>query len=202
MGSHQVGYCEDPIVAGFGGYELVHRAGESPAWLCEALGLYCLQDPTHSAYCFAATEPVAISDRLSRGTFRRLPVYTEICRPLGVADSVRLYLPHADGTARFFFFDRDRWGVAQRQRDLLSLLRPHLELRRTRWGRAHPRRGDGLLTKREREILREVAGGASNDEIARRLWLSPHTVRTHLRHIYKKLGVRNRTEAAATHLST
>jgi DNA-binding CsgD family transcriptional regulator len=53
------------------------------------------------------------------------------------------------------------------------------------------------LTPREREILDLVAEGNSNAEIAARLWLSTGTVRTHLQHIYEKLGVGNRTAAAA-----
>jgi DNA-binding CsgD family transcriptional regulator len=53
------------------------------------------------------------------------------------------------------------------------------------------------LSGREQEVLYWVALGLTNDEVARRLWLSPHTVRTHLQHIYGKLGVRTRTEAAA-----
>lgn len=53
------------------------------------------------------------------------------------------------------------------------------------------------LSERELEVLRYVAGGLSNAEAARRLYLSPFTVKKHLENIYGKLGVRNRTEAIA-----
>lgn len=53
------------------------------------------------------------------------------------------------------------------------------------------------LTARELEVLSWVARGETNAQVARRLWLSPGTVRTHLVHAYAKLGVRTRTEAAA-----
>jgi LuxR family maltose regulon positive regulatory protein len=52
------------------------------------------------------------------------------------------------------------------------------------------------LTRREREILHLVAQGMTNDEIARALFLAPVTVKVHLRHVFAKLGVRSRTEAA------
>ncbi len=55
---------------------------------------------------------------------------------------------------------------------------------------------DGQLSPREREVLRHVADGLANKEIAKKLFISEVTVKVHLRHIYKKLGVRNRTEAA------
>ena len=53
------------------------------------------------------------------------------------------------------------------------------------------------LTERERQVLTLLAAGASTKTIARRLGLSPNTIKTHTRHVFEKLGVRNRTEAAA-----
>jgi LuxR family transcriptional regulator of csgAB operon len=52
------------------------------------------------------------------------------------------------------------------------------------------------LTPRQIQILAQVAIGATNDEIAETLYLSPHTVRTHLHNIFKKINVPNRTQAA------
>jgi DNA-binding NarL/FixJ family response regulator len=52
------------------------------------------------------------------------------------------------------------------------------------------------LSEREIEILGGVTRGLSNGAIAKELWLSDQTVKFHLHNIYRKLGVRNRTEAA------
>jgi DNA-binding NarL/FixJ family response regulator len=51
------------------------------------------------------------------------------------------------------------------------------------------------LTDREADILRALAEGLSNAEIAGRVWLSPETVKTHVKSILGKLGVRDRTQA-------
>ncbi|AJK70019.1 response regulator [Corynebacterium marinum] len=51
------------------------------------------------------------------------------------------------------------------------------------------------LSPREIEILRALATGAGNRELAKRLFISEATVKTHLVHIYQKLGVENRTAA-------
>jgi DNA-binding NarL/FixJ family response regulator len=59
------------------------------------------------------------------------------------------------------------------------------------------RRADTTLSPREIEVLRLVADGSSNREIARELFLSETTVKSHLVHIYAKLGVRSRTSAVA-----
>jgi len=47
------------------------------------------------------------------------------------------------------------------------------------------------LTDREKEIIRFSANGMSSNEMAEKLFLSPHTVNTHRRNIYKKLGINN-----------
>ncbi|MER6535354.1 response regulator transcription factor [Streptomyces sp900105755] len=62
-------------------------------------------------------------------------------------------------------------------------------------GRA-PARGERLdtLTSREREVLVQVAGGHSNDEIAERLEVSPLTVKTHVNRAMAKLGARDRAQ--------
>jgi DNA-binding CsgD family transcriptional regulator len=56
---------------------------------------------------------------------------------------------------------------------------------------------DHGLTVRELEVLDWVACGKTNQEIAVLLVISPHTVRTHLEHVYEKLGVHSRTAALA-----
>jgi DNA-binding NarL/FixJ family response regulator len=53
------------------------------------------------------------------------------------------------------------------------------------------------LTERELEVLRLVAQGLSNRDIARTLFLSEHTVARHLTHIFTKIEVENRAGAAA-----
>ncbi|MFJ5206912.1 response regulator [Streptomyces nigra] len=59
-----------------------------------------------------------------------------------------------------------------------------------------PARGERLdaLTVREREVLVQVAGGLSNDEIAERLEVSPLTVKTHVNRAMSKLGARDRAQ--------
>src|SRR5690606_36367119 len=55
----------------------------------------------------------------------------------------------------------------------------------------------GSLSAREREVLALVAKGTSNREIARELFISEATVKTHLTHLYAKLGVKDRAAAVA-----
>jgi DNA-binding NarL/FixJ family response regulator len=59
----------------------------------------------------------------------------------------------------------------------------------------------GELSSREREVLDLLSQGLTNRELAGRLRLSIHAVKYHVSGIYRKLGVGNRTEAAAAYLS-
>jgi DNA-binding CsgD family transcriptional regulator len=111
-----------------------------------------------------------------------------VCLPDEPGHSMRLYLWRGPGRD---FDERDRL--------LLTLLRPHLIAAfRTAERR---RQAPAALTPRQLELLQYVAQGYTNTQIARRMRLSEGTVRTHLNHIYERLGVTSRT-AAVTRMST
>jgi len=64
----------------------------------------------------------------------------------------------------------------------------------TRAKEPHPAAELDAITQREREVMTLVADGLTNDEIARKLYMSPATVRTHVSHAMTKLGVRDRAQ--------
>jgi predicted ATPase/DNA-binding CsgD family transcriptional regulator len=70
-------------------------------------------------------------------------------------------------------------------------------VRRARGERKRPRHGWESLTPTELEIVRQAAAGLTNPQIAERLFVARATVKTHLSHIYAKLGIRNRSQLAA-----
>jgi DNA-binding CsgD family transcriptional regulator len=68
--------------------------------------------------------------------------------------------------------------------------------RHARGSRRRPSSGWASLTPTERNVVRLAAEGLSNPDIGARLFMSRSTVKTHLSHVYAKLGVTNRTEPA------
>jgi len=73
------------------------------------------------------------------------------------------------------------------------------ELRRVTGALATPRMSQDIdvpLTQRESEVLRQMALGLTNKEIAKMLGISYETVKEHVQHILRKLGVSDRTQAA------
>jgi DNA-binding CsgD family transcriptional regulator len=58
------------------------------------------------------------------------------------------------------------------------------------------------LSSRELEVLEMTSAGRTNSEVAERLNLTVHAVKFHLRSVYRKLGVANRTEAAVVYLTS
>jgi DNA-binding CsgD family transcriptional regulator len=58
-------------------------------------------------------------------------------------------------------------------------------------------RSGAALSRRERVVLIELAYGKSTDEIAEKLFVSPHTIRTHVKNVMRKLDARTRAHAVA-----
>ncbi|GAA4264154.1 LuxR family transcriptional regulator [Dactylosporangium darangshiense] len=78
----------------------------------------------------------------------------------------------------------------------IRILLRDLGVRRRRVSAPAQKPSTRSLTPAELRVVQQVTEGATNREIADRLFLSPHTVATHIRHAFAKLGVRSRTELA------
>jgi DNA-binding CsgD family transcriptional regulator len=141
-----------------------------------------------------------ISDFYSARQWHGTDIYNDLYRPLGLEHELMLCLPDASlqtaGTARSMrlCFLRGRGpDFSERDRAVLTLLRPHLhQAHLDAERRRHP---VPRLTPRQRDLLRLLAAGHTNAQIARRLGISEGTVRTHLENIYQKLNVSSRTAA-------
>ena len=131
---------------------------------------------------------------------------TKALRPNGIGPAVVIlttYDHDADivraveaGAAGYLLKDADPAAIVEAVRAAArgeTILDDHLEARVVATMRT--RRAE--LSPREREVLVHLAAGRSNREIARQLFLSEATVKTHLNHLYEKLGVESRTAAVA-----
>src|SRR4051795_12096405 len=129
---------------------------------------------------------------------RKRKTYWLIDRDFG-SDSLALWLPAPEkGGLRRYNFTTLEGTIPDRYVQILQLLAPHFVVF---YRRAAARRAAAAdvspLTPREREVMTLVAAGKANKEIARELWLSPHTVRSHLENVFEKLEVTSRTAAVA-----
>ena len=113
---------------------------------------------------------------------------------LGLRDCLRIGFPLGGGRVAQVYFDRRHRYFQPRDVQILVMLQPAL-------ARAvqPPAQCAHLaqLSGSERQVLDLVARGASNRDVADQLSLSEATVRKHLEHVYRKLGVTNRTAASA-----
>ncbi|WP_182524442.1 helix-turn-helix transcriptional regulator [Nocardioides dongkuii] len=116
---------------------------------------------------------------------------------LGLKDEVLVPMTPLGGTDRRLLLWRttDYPDFSPREKAMLALARPHLAELHTQ--RDRESRGEPHLTARQWEVLRQVATGASNTQIAPTLGLSEATVRKHLENVFLRLGVQSRTEALA-----
>lgn len=135
---------------------------------------------------------------IGTGTLQGEPA--AFCRAL--ADACRttrvLLLTHADAVPASTVRASGATGFVSRTwpaRDLLHAIRM-ASVGRT--APVHRPSAQSALSGRQQEILQLIADGATNSEIARRLYLSHHTVKQHTSALYRKLGARNRTHAVQT----
>ncbi len=118
--------------------------------------------------------------------------YHEFMLPNNVRDMTEIFIRRRQGIVAGICLMRDTLFSDEERRRMSAIL-PLVDLvvgDAMQDEEAFP----GLLTRKEREILALVGEGASNKLIARRLEVSLSTVKTHLRHIFGKTGVVNRTE--------
>jgi DNA-binding CsgD family transcriptional regulator len=143
---------------------------------------------------------IKITDFYSARQWHSTAMYTDFDRLMGIEHCLMLCLPEAPPRTagpgrhvRLYLDRRSGPDFSERDRAVLTLLRPHLHqayLDAER--RRHP---VPTLTARHWDLLRLLAAGHTNVQIARRLGVSEGTVRTHLENLYGRLNVSSRTAA-------
>ncbi len=130
-----------------------------------------------------------ISDFCSPRQWHATAMYRDYLRE--VEHEIMACLPGGPGrTVRLVFFRSSGPDFSERDR---ALLRPHLH--EAFLDAQQRRRGVPDLTARQWDLLRLVAAGATNAQIARRLGISEGTVRTHMENIFARLQVSSRAAA-------
>ncbi len=115
-------------------------------------------------------------------------------RRLGLRDTLRVGFSCASGSVAQLHLSRTERFFTTRDVTLLGFLEPVLgRLLRAPAGVTPP----AVLTAREQQVLGLVARGVTDREVAEELYISLPTVRKHLEHTYRKLGVTSRTGAVA-----
>lgn len=200
-------------VIAFGGFD----SGRQQTWSTQFMpdggqAVAAASDPVHWQHywqCQPCSYPdrtgdlrsiVKISDFYSARQWHSVGTRCGINRPMGFEHDLMLSLPAPPGpvtgpgrTMRLYLFRGRGPDFSVRDRALLTLLRPHLHqayLDAERRRHPLPR-----LTPRQNDLLRLLAAGHTNSQIARRLGISEGTVRTHLQNIYERLHVSSRTAA-------
>lgn len=160
--------------------------------------------------------PRAISDFLPQSTFHQLALYQEFFRPIPVEYQLALTVTGRGPGLIGIALCRSSRDFSDSERTLVRLLGEPLRHSFDRLaGIPAPAAGGGgatgpqstasppantrpsTLTPRESLVLALVAGGGTNAAISRRLGCSERTVAKHLEHLYRKLDVASRAEAAA-----
>lgn len=175
----------------------------------------------------SGTSALKTSDFVSQQRWRSSGLYADFYRPLA---DVRFQLTigqRIGDSLIFFAVNRKHRDFSETERDLLTSLRPHFiqayqnaaarsELASLRAETNRSVDAEYIygvaavfalmtrfgLSRREAEVLHEIAAGKTNDEIAKTLGISLSTVKTRIESIFRRLGVATRTAAALCALKT
>jgi DNA-binding CsgD family transcriptional regulator len=159
--------------------------------------------------------PLRFSDVVTPAELHATDLYRELYGPIGLEYQIAFTLPASSGMILGVALSRRERDFSDTERDVLEIARPHLiqaynnAMRHSRAlaaadagtaAIAEPEIAEMIalgLTAREAEILRLASAGRSDREIAGTLEISHRTVQKHLQRCYAKLGVRDRSQAAA-----
>ena len=185
-------HADDEVVDGRASYlPAPATEPEHPFWQHYESSVFCSY-PTRTG---DDRSVIRRSDFLSTREWVQTPMYVEAFGADGLVHELMCPLPASPGRSRrVLFFRSGTTDFTDEDRFALALLRPHLAEMVAR--RRDPALASGL-TERQVELLGLVAEGRTNAEIAQTLFLSPHTVRTHLSNIFERLGVTTRAAAVA-----
>jgi DNA-binding CsgD family transcriptional regulator len=198
----------EPAIPRAAGLELLARAC---ARLGDADAAAAALEELQGLAARLGTEPVLASAAFARGVVSAEQEDADRAR-IAFEDAVRHYrrsgAPYEESSARLGLARQllavgrqsDATAHAAAARRVLSRIgatRAAAEAERLASAATRPAMGDAPLTPREREVLRLVAAGHTNREMARRLVLSEHTVNRHVTNILTKLGTGSRSAAVA-----
>jgi predicted ATPase/class 3 adenylate cyclase/DNA-binding CsgD family transcriptional regulator len=206
-------YADEAVVATTG-FDMKYRAMEAlltsaRVWL--ALGeIDRARDDAHRALAIAAAidARIGIADTLEcLAGITATDDHQAAARLFGAADALRqsvgavrfkLYQPGFDSDVSALRASTGDGGFDQAWAEgaALSAAEAVAYAQRGRGERKRPSTGWASLTPAERDVVRLVAEGLANKDIAVRLFISPRTVQAHLTHVYTKLGVTSRVQLA------
>ncbi|WP_224276266.1 helix-turn-helix transcriptional regulator [Nocardioides lacusdianchii] len=178
--------------------DLVLNVEEQRALRHLLVAIPCPGTPVPSVHVLEWLAVLVPADTLTavfRDRARCAPQQTTIGRAAALADHDRLEIEFANGdddVVRVTWV-RHRTSFSERDRAMVRLIVPAL----ARLVHERPAPTPVCLTTQERTVLGRVAAGATNAQIARDLGIAESTVRKHLEHTYRKLGVSGRLAAVA-----
>ncbi len=181
-------------------------AATADAGLCEqvlrAASLLSREEPGMPLFTAVAQQARAILERDPDALLAAAKSLSELPRPLlhaAAAEDAGVELTRANRGSEALesltvaFDTYVQCGATADAQRVGQALREHGVSRRV-VANPRPQTGVDSLTESELKVAHLVAAGATNRAVAQRLYLSPHTVNTHLRNTFTKLGIRSRTE--------